>query len=281
MIVKLPDLRNGYVKLVSWLLETGDRIESRGGTTIERTAVTVVLDDPREVTLPIGVNRGVNVKLAAVEALQLLSGNGDPELLRRASPQYSDVLINPANLTYGSYGIRTRYQVEHVWRELYNHPESRRAVLSIWREEDLTHDGDRPCTLAIQFLIRRNALEAHVHMRSNDVWLGTPYDVFMFTQLQLSLAAALNVNVGRYVHHVGSLHIYERNFDAAAHLEPTDDTAQPRYFPTGVVSMSDDELFTDVATYLIEGSADEAEVAANQWYALRMNEVGVERRSNV
>ena len=276
MIIKLPDLQNGYVSLVTWLMETGGKLESRGGTTIEQTGVTIQVDDPTKCMLPVGVNRGVNVRLAAVEALQLLSGNGDAELLRQASPQYSDVLINPADLTYGSYGIRTRFQVEHIWRELYNHPESRRAILSIWREQDLTHDGDRPCTLAIQFLLRNDQLEAHVSMRSNDVWLGTPYDVFMFTQLQLSLAAQLGVSVGKYVHHIGSLHIYERNFDAASQLQRVQDPSSIRDYPAGVVVPDVDgesELFTDVATYLIEGSANEAEVATNLWYALRINEV--------
>lgn len=274
MIVKLPDLRNGYVKLVSWLMETGGRIESRIGTTIEHTGVTIQVDDPTAYMLPIGVNRGVNVRLAAIESLQLMSGNGDAELLHAASPQYSDVLINPADLTYGSYGIRTRFQVEHVWRELHNHPESRRAILSIWREQDLTHDGDRPCTLAIQFMIRNDALETHVSMRSNDVWLGTPYDVFMFTQLQLSLAKQLGVGVGKYVHHIGSLHIYERNFEAAGQLRVSDTLEPIGDYPSGVVTVDgEQEIFTDVASYLIEGSANEAEVATNLWYAQRVAEV--------
>lgn len=278
MIIKLPDLQNGYVSLVTWLMETGGQLTSRGGVTIEHTGVTIQVDDPTGCMLPLGVNRGVNARLAAVEALQLMSGNGDAELLRRASPQYSDVLINPDDLTYGSYGIRTRFQVEHVWRELYHHPESRRAVLSIWREQDLTHDGDRPCTLGIQFMIRNNYLEAHVSMRSNDVWLGTPYDVFMFTQLQRSLATALDVGVGKYVHHVGSLHIYERNFEAAGALTRASNPAGsvPSNFPAGVVvpkGSDDGDLFTDVANYIVEGSANEAEVAANEWYALKINEV--------
>lgn len=279
MIINLPDLRNGYVSLVSWLLETGDRIESRGGVTVEHTGVTIQVEQPGDVPmLPIGVNRKINVKLAAVEALQLISGNGDAELLRRASPQYSDVLVNPDNLTYGSYGLRSRFQIEHIWRELYHHSESRRAVLSIWREEDLTHVGDRPCTLAIQFLIRRDALEAHVYMRSNDVWLGTPYDVFMFNQLQLSLAAQLGVGVGKYVHHIGSLHIYERNFEAAGQLVRSVTGVPCNALPHGVLLPGDPEdsggeLFTDVATYLIEGSASEAAVAANPWYALRLDDL--------
>jgi thymidylate synthase len=48
-------------------------------------------------------------------------------------------------------------------------------------------------------------------MRSNDVYIGLPFDVFSFTMLQELLARDLGVEVGRYVHMVGSLHLYERN----------------------------------------------------------------------
>ena len=50
-------------------------------------------------------------------------------------------------------------------------------------------------------------------MRSNDVWWGLPYDVFQFTQLQLTLARLLDVAPGEYTHMVGSLHAYERDAD--------------------------------------------------------------------
>ena len=45
-------------------------------------------------------------------------------------------------------------------------------------------------------------------MRSNDAWLGFPYDVFTFTTIQKILANCLGLRAGRYVHLVGSFHIY-------------------------------------------------------------------------
>lgn len=268
----LTDLRNDYVRLVSWLLDTGRPVaDSRGGETLQRTGVRLEFPDPTAVLLPLGVNRKVNARLAAVEALQLLSGTGDTALLLRASPNYTEVLVRPDHAEYGAYGPRLRFQLEQVYRELLNHRASRRAVLTIWREDDLLHDGDKPCTLTLQFVVDDDRLDLVVSMRSQDVWLGVPYDVFMFSQLHLSLARQLGIPAGRYVHNVGSLHVYRSNVEAAGMLvsvppgEP-----RPVDYPTGVVSVTTENLFTDVARHLVEGRADAAEVAANAWYARQL-----------
>lgn len=271
----LPDLRNGYVKLVTWLLDGGDLVAGRDGLTVERTGVTLTFPDPTRVLLPLGVNRKVNVRLAAVEALQLLSGTFDSVLVQRAAPSYVGVLADPTDPSYGTYGPRLRYQLEQVYVELRDRPTSRRAVLSIWREEDLYHDGDRPCTLTLQFLLREHGLELHVSMRSQDVWLGVPYDVFMFSQLQLSLARQLNVPVGRYVHHVGSLHVYERDRDAAGMLVACPvDRPRPTDYPPGIVSVRSDFRFTETSLALVEGEFDEDEARANPWYVRQLAELG-------
>jgi len=52
-------------------------------------------------------------------------------------------------------------------------------------------------------------------MRSNDVYVGLPHDVFSFTMLQEILCATLEVELGTYKHMVGSLHLYEKDTAAA------------------------------------------------------------------
>ncbi len=48
-------------------------------------------------------------------------------------------------------------------------------------------------------------------MRSSDVWLGIPYDVFSFTQIQNCFAGALGVNRGWLSLRMGSSHLYDRD----------------------------------------------------------------------
>jgi len=61
-------------------------------------------------------------------------------------------------------------------------PDTRQAVINIWRE-DPPHTKDMPCTISCQFMIREDLLHCFVTMRSSDVWLGVPYDVFNFSML--------------------------------------------------------------------------------------------------
>lgn len=275
--LELRDLRNGYVDLVDWLTGNGGPVTSRDMATIELTGVTLEFVNPTGVMLPLGVGRGINTRLAAVESLQLLSGTGDVELLRRASPNYTDVLVDPAAAAYGAYGPRLREQLVELVDLLRNDPTTRRAVLSIWSLDDLTHNGDRPCTLTLQLLIRDDRLELIVNMRSQDVWLGVPYDAFMFTQLQWSLARDLGVGVGRYVHHVGSLHVYERNLEAVGRLRHVpEDRPAPVDYPTGVVVAADQRTTSSaVAWSLLDGSTHPVHVDANPWYVRQLDALDI------
>lgn len=273
--LELRDLRNGYVDLCDWVQSLGRPVTSRGLDTVELTGVTLEFRAPTGVMLPLGVGRGINTRLAAVEALQLLSGTGDVALLRRASPQYTDVLVDPAAAAYGAYGPRLRAQLTSVIELLRRDPTTRRAVLSIWSVDDLTHDGDRPCTIALQFLVRNGRLELVVSMRSQDVWLGVPYDVFMFTQLQRSLARQLGVGTGRYVHHVGSLHLYDRDSDSVGRLRPVDEhRPPPADYPAGV-DASFGDTFVETAVALVEGAFDLVDTQHNAWYVRQLAALGV------
>ena len=57
------------------------------------------------------------------------------------------------------------------------------------------------------------------YMRSNDLWMGFPNDVFQFTCMQIYLAMRLGLDLGTYTHIAGSLHLYERDFEKAKENE--------------------------------------------------------------
>lgn len=47
-------------------------------------------------------------------------------------------------------------------------------------------------------------------MRSNDIFLGFPYDIFNFTMWQEYVSCKLNIDIGTYTHIANSLHFYEK-----------------------------------------------------------------------
>lgn len=278
MELRLRDLRRGYLDLANEVRLVGRPVIVRGLETRELTGVTLRFDDVTRPMLPIGVGRRVNTKLAAVEALQLISGTIHPELLLRASPHYAQVLVNPGELTQGAYGPRTRAALRRVVELLQRDPTSRQAMLSIWRDEDLTTVGDRPCTIGLQFLVRDERLQLHVWMRSEDVWLGVPYDLFMFTQLQRTIAVVLGLSPGSYHHHVTSLHIYDRDLAAVDELHEPDDRPLHDNLPLGVLPrLGDvgvpalDALRLNTVRLLRDDSPGPDWLKRNPWYVRRIN----------
>lgn len=293
----LDNLRGDYVQLVKHVAHGGKPVTTRGLETRELTAITLVFPNVLNPLLPVGVGRGVNVKLAAIEALQLISGIQRHDLIQRVTPNFDAVLVDQQDPNYGAYGPRIIEQVGDCLDILHRDPTTRRAVIAVWNEHDLTHVGDRPCTVFLQFLVRDGgfgpALELHTHMRSQDVWLGVPYDIFMFSQLQHTAAYILGLPVGQLVHHATSLHIYETDLSKVDKLhepydEPSDDPKATSAAPgielplgvqgrTGICQPLGDPVLQlyplDVAGYLLEGSANELEAEENPWYATVMKRV--------
>ncbi|MEQ9229542.1 MAG: thymidylate synthase, partial [Cyclobacteriaceae bacterium] len=119
------------------------------------------------------------------------------------------------------YGKKIFKGSDSQWNRLIdlfkNDPNSRRGVLSFYNEQNGLDAGmiDVSCTISIQFILRNKRLDAITFMRSNDLIWGIPYDVFLFTMLQELLANELEVEVGKYFHHVGSLHVYKRHYRLA------------------------------------------------------------------
>ena len=92
--------------------------------------------------------------------------------------------------------------------------DSRQAILHIKEARNIVESPtkDLNCTISLQFILRNNKLDLITTMRSNDIWLGLPYDVFNFTCMQIQMAMELGVEIGIYHHNVGSLHMYEKDY---------------------------------------------------------------------
>jgi thymidylate synthase len=158
------------------------------------------------------------------ETLWYLSGSDDFDAIEYYIPSYRAHCNTPAHVkqSEAAYGPRIIKQLEFVKAQVRK-PDTRKAVLSIYRAEDHANLYDVPCTCALQFFPRSGVLHALGQMRSNDLYMGMAHDIFAFTFLQELLARSAGLEVGAYHHQVGSLHLYERDRDRAL-----------RYLDTGV-----------------------------------------------
>lgn len=164
-------------------------------------------------------HRKLSYEFMAAEAWWILSGRRDVESISRhckAIKNFSD----DGETFFGAYGPKITKQIEYVVETLKRDRDSRQAVLTIWRENPpITKDV--PCTVSVQWLIRDGLLHCIDTMRSNDVWLGFPYDVFNFSMLSWSILERLrdegiDVQLGTLFLNAGSHHMYEKNLETLA-----------------------------------------------------------------
>jgi thymidylate synthase len=226
--------RQAYPRMIRDVFNRGVEVAVQGGTpTHEIFGYHLRIHEPDHDVLVTGMNRNLNLGIAAAEAVQLIGGISDPGLMVRVSKNFARFL--DGGVFHGAYGPRVKTQIPALIDRLVGDASTRQAIMTIWRPQDdlFTSARDIPCTIAFQFLVRDDELNMLTLMRSNDLHWGTPYDVFQFTQLQCTIANALGVGVGTYDHIAGSLHIYDRDHDALAAVCPGTNTEMaPQGFAT-------------------------------------------------
>lgn len=213
-----------YPQVIRHVMRYGERRAPRGQMTADAGFVSVIILNPRN-AMPLGLGRNLNPAIGAVEAIQLIAGYSDPQLVLKVAPQFERYADHSEDGTqelvfWGAYGDRINSQVGVAIRKLSGDPLTRQAIITLWDPwlDNLPGKHDYPCTIALQFFVRDGLLDMNTIMRSNDVWLGMPYDVFQFTQLQATVARCLGTVPGTYRHTALSMHLYERDMDAAMTL---------------------------------------------------------------
>lgn len=202
------------------LLKSGDPIVAGKGAAREFRSVLVEISNPRA-RLSRTENRATLFSCLG-ETLWYLSGSDDLKHIEHYIPGYRKFIDAPprAKRAPGAYGPRLygggessqMAQLVTMLKKKRGKSDTRQALAQIFRRSDLRFtSGDVPCTTTLQFLPRRGRLHMIVTMRSNDVYLGFPHDVFAFTFMQELVARQLDVELGTYSHFVGSLHLYERH----------------------------------------------------------------------
>lgn len=202
-------------------LMSGETASPRGMATREERWAQFAVSDP--LSFPVDVlGRRMRDVIGVLEALALVGQFNVPELFTQRVPKFAEFLDD--GIFHGAYGPRAHGALGDLVQLLERDPDSRQAVISVFdSSRDLNRaKRDIPCTIALHFMVRGDELELNVTMRSNDIWLGTPYDFTQFAVLQATVAQVLGLRPGIYVHSVGSLHLYERDLEAARRVDGYD-----------------------------------------------------------
>jgi thymidylate synthase len=119
-------------------------------------------------------------------------------------------------------------QVQRVLEILQSDPTSRRMVISAWNPCDLDQMVLEPCHILFQLYVRDGKyLDGSLYMRSNDLFLGAPWNIACYSLLLHLYAHLTNYVPGKLIYTIGDSHIYLN------HLEQVETqlTREPRPLP--------------------------------------------------
>jgi thymidylate synthase len=111
-------------------------------------------------------------------------------------------------------------QVDYLLHQLKYNPSSRRHITSLWNIDDLDDMALQPCVWNTHWQVLEGKLHLTVGIRSNDIALGNPFNVFQYYVLQRMIAQVTGYELGTLTFNIDNIHAYER------HLEPLQEQIQ-------------------------------------------------------
>lgn len=102
-------------------------------------------------------------------------------------------------------------QVDYLLYNLKNNPYSRRIKTTLYCVEDLDDMALEPCVYETQWISWGGKLNLTVNVRSNDMALGNPYNVYQYSVLHKQIAQATGLVAGELCFNIVVPHLYERH----------------------------------------------------------------------
>lgn len=263
----MKPMNEAWLSTLFNIFHAGLPVSPRGQLTYEILQHTMEVDMRLPIlTVP---QRKLSYQFMGAEAYWILTGDyrvSTIEPYNRHITQFSDDGV----VFYGAYGPKVMGQLNYVVTKLLEDKDTRQAGLTIWRENP-QKSKDIPCTVAMFFNIRDNKLNCHVFMRSSDIWLGVPYDVFNFSMISHLICCRYNENRGDSELSPGVLyltaasrHLYDRDRSVAHELMMGEISAPCGCNPTPDLMYCDSEFLMAVLREVRESKPGDAV----RWWAL-------------
>lgn len=91
---------------------------------------------------------------------------------------------------------------------------ARRLILTAWNPDKIEQMGLPPCHTFSQFEVYDGKLSCMLYCRSQDVFLGTPFNIASYALFTHMIAQVCGLEVDEYIHIGGDCHIYNNHLDA-------------------------------------------------------------------
>jgi len=106
-------------------------------------------------------------------------------------------------------------QITDVINSIKNDPFGRRHIVSAWNPGELDQQALPPCHIMFQFYVSADyKLSCQMYQRSQDVFLGGPFNIASYALLTHMIAQVCELDVGEFIHVSGDAHIYSNHKNA-------------------------------------------------------------------
>ena len=228
-----------YQQDLKYILENGQRRPNRTGT----DTISVFGMQTRynlEEGFPAITTKKLAWKAVVSELLWFIEGSGDErrlaEILHGTRDQSKQTIWTAnANAPYWKpkafyegdlgrvYGVQWRDwgprigdkvdQLTNLIEGIKKDPEGRRHIITAWNPGELNQMALPPCHLLAQFNVRNGKLDCLMYQRSNDFFLGCPFNIASYSLLTHMIAQVCELGVGDFIHTTGDAHIYVNHID--------------------------------------------------------------------
>lgn len=224
-----------YLELLRDVMENGVDKDDRTGTGVRSVFGRQVRYNLAE-GFPLLTTKKLHIRSILHELLWFLSGETNIQYLKDNGVSIWDDWATPEGELGPVYGAQWRKwqgangqvhdQVLALVEGLKNNPDSRRHIINGWNVALLPDEKQKPwenaaagkmalppCHVLYQFYVANNKLSASLYIRSNDMFLGNPYNTASLAFLTHMLAQQCDFDVGEIVLSIGDAHIYSNHFE--------------------------------------------------------------------
>lgn len=138
-------------------------------------------------------------------------------------------------------------QIANLIDGLKNAPSGRRHLLTAWNPGELDQMALPPCHLLAQFNVTtKGKLDCQMYQRSNDFFLGVPFNIASYSLLTHMIAQVCDLEVGEFIHTMGDAHIYNNHFEQAKEQLSREPFPLPEIWINPDITCIDDFTMDDI-----------------------------------
>lgn len=210
---QLTKFDHTYLSVAKRILTSGEMLNNRTG--IKALSLPhVVLSFNLQEAFPILGSKFVGFKTAVKELLWIwqMQSNDVRKLQDMGVHIWDEWMLEDGTIgkAYG-YQLAKYKQVDNLIKTIKEDPTNRRMVVTLWNIEDLPDMALQPCAFQTIWNVNKGNLNCMLTIRSNDWFLGNPFNISQYAVLVHMIAQVTGYKPGELLVCINDAHIYENH----------------------------------------------------------------------